>query len=676
LATQENPGAGSPRRGWAARDARAPAASPDQSLRRAVVFGLGTLLLIFNAYFGTYSYVVVQAMIWTQTALLRGPVVLLFFLVLLNLLFVRFARRFALSQAELILLYSMLCLGTCSAGYGFVQILINQMAAPFYEKYATSASGFQDRIWPYIPAWLAPRDPDVINGFFRGNASLYDRDVLAGWAAPVLAWGAFIFAIFWVLLCATTLVRRQWVEEERLTFPLVLLPLEMTEGGGATPFWKSKLLWAGFLLAGVMESVNALNFLYPSVPALPIKPIGANQLEQFLTQRPWSQAGMLRLAFYPFVIGIGYLLSLDVSFSCWFLYLCVKAANIITAALGLAEGGGSGPANRAPFIREQSLGAFIGIAVFSAWMARRALLRAWQEMKRPTGADRGELMSFRLALIGGAAGLLFLAGFLIAAGFTPAMGTLWVFIYFCFSLTLARIVSEAGAGWAFAPNWSPTAFTSDAIGANNLAAKNLAVLHGYTAWASDMRDNPMPQQMQSVKLGHSAGITPRAFLWPLIWASAFGILCAFWAHLDIYYTYGAATAKVRPALQNGATGPARQAASIILTPTFQDIYGLIAAAFGLLIAITFSVLRQQFPWWPLNPVGYALATTQSMDYMWFPFFLAWLAKYLTLRYGGIKAYRSALPFFLGLILGDYVVPTLWGVFGMATGYQQYMAFPH
>jgi hypothetical protein len=57
-------------------------------------------------------------------------------------------------------------------------------------------------------------------------------------------------------------------------------------------------------------------------------------------------------------------------------------------------------------------------------------------------------------------------------------------------------------------------------------------------------------------------------------------------------------------------------------------------------------------------------------------FLAWLAKRTTLRYGGIRAYRAALPFFLGLILGDYVVPALWGVFGMASGYQQYMAFPH
>ena len=62
--------------------------------------------------------------------------------------------------------------------------------------------------------------------------------------------------------------------------------------------------------------------------------------------------------------------------------------------------------------------------------------------------------------------------------------------------------------------------------------------------------------------------------------------------------------------------------------------------------------------------------------MWCPFLIAWMAKLITLRYGGIRAYRAALPFFLGLILGDYVVPTLWGAFGMLTGYQQYMAFPH
>ena len=169
---------------------------------------------------------------------------------------------------------------------------------------------------------------------------------------------------------------------------------------------------------------------------------------------------------------------------------------------------------------------------------------------------------------------------------------------------------------------------------------------------------------------------PRAFLGPLVWAIAFGILCAFWAHLDIYFTYGAATAKVRPWLSTSALYPAREAANRIANPVGADTAGLSAAGFGLLVAVGFSLLRQTFAGWPLHPLGYALATTNSMEYMWFPFFLAWLAKFLTLRYGGIRAYRAAVPFFLGLILGDYVVPTVWALFGMVTGYQQYLAFPH
>jgi hypothetical protein len=642
--------------------------------RAGIVYGIGTLLLIINAWFGTYAYVVVQALIWTQTSLLRGPLVLLFLIVVVNLLIFRTVRRFALTQGEMIALYAMLTLGTCAAGIGFVQFLVNQMAGVFY--YATVENGWKETLWPLIPSSFAPRDPAILHGFFRGNSSLYDPLVLTAWAVPVLAWTAFLFALFWVLLCATTLMRRSWVEEERLTFPLAQLPLQMTEQGGATPFWSSPWMWAGFALAGIAESVNFLSFLYPSIPMLPIKPVGPNQLDALFTVRPWSEMGMFRLAFYPFAIGIGYLLSLDVSFSCWFCYLGVKAANILCAMLGFSAGGGNGPANRAPFVREQAVGAFLAVALFSLWTARRALGMAWREMLRPTGADGNELMPYRLAILGGGGGILFLVAFLSFSGLALPVAVLFVLVYLCFALTLARIVSEVGAGWAWAPDWNPTAFTTDAIGATALPAKSLVILHGYTSFTYDMRDNPMSQQIQGARLASAVGMTPRALLGPLVWATAFGILAAFWAHLSIYYTYGAATAKVRPWLTSFGTAPFRETATLIATPTRQDLPGLAAAGFGLLLTIGLSLLRQRLPWWPLHPLGYALATTESMDYMWFPFFLAWLAKGITLRYGGIRSYRFVLPFFLGLILGDYVTPALWGLFGMLTGYQQYLAFPH
>lgn len=645
------------------------------ALRRGVVYGLGTLLLLVNAWFGTYAYVVVQALLWTQTSLQRGPLVLLFVLALANLGLGRLARRWALTPHELAVLYAMLCAGTCAAGYGFVQILINHIPAPFYADYATGSSRFRELYQPQVPDWLVPKDPVVLNGFFRGNATLYTPENLAAWAVPVLCWSAFLLAIFWTLLCALSLFRRAWVEEERLTFPLVLLPLELAQGG-PSGFWTNRWMWIGFVLAGVLESMNFVNFLYPSWPALPIKArAGANEISLLLTTHPWDKAGLLTLSFYPAMIGIAYLLALDVSFSCWFFYLLSKASLVLSAALGLASGGG-GPANRAPFLREQSVGAFVGIALASAWIARRSLAQAWREMRRPTGADAGELMSSRLALMGGAGGLLAMVAFLSAAGLRPGIAALFVGVYVCFSVTLARIVSEAGAGWAWGPPWSASQFTADAVGVNQLSSREIVTLLGGTQWTSDMRDNPMPHDAEAAKIGQGVGLTPRALLKPLLFASALGILAAFWAHLDIYYTYGAATAKVRPALQSGATGPARQAVSMLITPTFQDVPGLLASGVGLVLSVGLSIVRMRVSHWPLHPLGYALGLTSSMEYMWCPFLIAWGAKWATIRYGGIAAYRRALPFVLGLILGDYVVPTLWGLFGMATGYQQYMVFPH
>lgn len=97
---------------------------------------------------------------------------------------------------------------------------------------------------------------------------------------------------------------------------------------------------------------------------------------------------------------------------------------------------------------------------------------------------------------------------------------------------------------------------------------------------------------------------------------------------------------------------------------------------GTAVVALLGVARQRFAGWPLHPLGYAIANTNSMDYMWMPFLIAWMLKAVLLRYGGMRLYRAALPFFLGLILGDYVVPAMWAIYGTVTGQQMYLAFPH
>ncbi len=56
-------------------------------------------------------------------------------------------------------------------------------------------------------------------------------------------------------------------------------------------------------------------------------------------------------------------------------------------------------------------------------------------------------------------------------------------------------------------------------------------------------------------------------------------------------------------------------------------------------------LRQRLLWWPL--------------YDWFALFLAWVYKAPTFRHGGVRTYRSLLPFFLGLILGEVATACKW-----------------
>jgi hypothetical protein len=43
--------------------------------------------------------------------------------------------------------------------------------------------------------------------------------------------------------------------------------------------------------------------------------------------------------------------------------------------------------------------------------------------------------------------------------------------------------------------------------------------------------------------------------------------------------------------------------------------------------------------------------------------IAWAAKLITLRTGGLKTYRIVLNFFLGLLLGDFIIGCLWPIIG-------------
>ena len=63
-------------------------------------------------------------------------------------------------------------------------------------------------------------------------------------------------------------------------------------------------------------------------------------------------------------------------------------------------------------------------------------------------------------------------------------------------------------------------------------------------------------------------------------------------------------------------------------------------------------VKLRFPAWPLHPVAFPLAFCFPIDAMLPAIIVSWLIKLLLLRYGGLRAHRKALPFFLGLLVGS------------------------
>jgi hypothetical protein len=78
-------------------------------------------------------------------------------------------------------------------------------------------------------------------------------------------------------------------------------------------------------------------------------------------------------------------------------------------------------------------------------------------------------------------------------------------------------------------------------------------------------------------------------------------------------------------------------------------------------------MRSHFFWWPFHPMGYVLAPMWFTHHLWMSVFVAWTIKALILRYGGLRAYAKALPLFLGLILGDCVIGSIWALLNLLLG---------
>ena len=612
---------------------------------RAILIGL--ILIPINCYWIIQMEVVRYSGHPTTISLLFNAVFWLFVLCLLNPLLLKFSPHFVLTQAELLVIYVMLCLASTIAGHGFMQMLIPIIAHPFW--FATPENEWKTLFWRYIPRWMGVDDSGVLKGYYEGESSFYTAAHITVWATPILTWSLFIVALVSVMLCINIILRRQWTETERLAYPAIQLPLELATR--SKTFLSHKTVWIGFAIAGGLDIVNGLSYFYPHIPYIPIK---RQDMGGFFTDKPWSAIGWFPISFYPFAIGLSFFMPLDISFSCWFFYLFFKGQHILGSALGLRS------LPRFPYPDEQSWGGYMGVLIVAVWMGRRHLrgvLRGIFGGGGITAHETQEPMRYRTTFLWGLCSFIFLVGFCYQAGMAIWVSVVFFVIYFALSTSISRIRAELGSP-VHDIHWiGSDEVMARAIGTKSLGPQNLTVFSFLRFFNRAQYSHTMPQQLEGFKLAERARIRNNHLLWAMIVANIVAPLATFWAYLHIMYHNGAT--------QNWPGAEAfNRLAKWLTYPSTTDLKATAFMGTGLAFAVFLSLMRLKFLWWPFHPAGYAVSGSWSMNNIWFCILISWAVKAILLRQGGLKAHQKAIPFFLGLILGEFTVGSVWTIIGI------------
>jgi len=206
-------------------------------------------------------------------------------------------------------------------------------------------------------------------------------------------------------------------------------------------------------------------------------------------------------------------------------------------------------------------------------------------------------------------------------------------------------------------------------GTRKLGVVNLNLL-GLTQWFNrGYGGHPMPHQLEGFKLSELARIRKKTLMYGLFSAAVIGVIVAFYVILDIHYRIGADKIDYGAIYLGGEAY--RGLHNWLQYPTEPNYTEISLAGIGFGVTVFLMTMRSLFLWWPFHPLGFAMAGTWGMASLWSCLLISSVIKWSILKYGGLRSYRRAVPLFLGLILGDFVMGSFWNLVGLAFGIETY-----
>ena len=610
---------------------------------------LGCLFTFFVAAGDSYGVFYLRGSYMTLGTSTVGALFLLFFLAgLINPLLKLVHPRAGLNRGELLLIYIMMVMASPLPVF-FAGRFIGTILTPFY--FATPENDWHTLIQPHIADWLEPRDLSVMWPFYEGLEQ--GRSIpWAGWLPMFLRWAPLVWALFLAMIAAMAILRKQWNDYERLTYPLVQVPMALTEqdagGERMAPFFKNPVMWTGFAVPAIWGTLHGLHNYFPETV-----PIATNVDPIHFILPIFDNLSELQFKFRFNILGFFYFLKTEIAFSLWFFNLFANALRTTFAVLGVtsSEMMGGGHSIIDPILVHQSMGGMLVLFLFGLFAARKHL---WAVCRKalwgdPTVDDSGEILSYRTAVIVLLGSSAVMVAWLALAGLPVWVTLAFLFTAFALFVGFTRLIAEGGLSDGSVPV-GPAAIVVSAVGSSVIGAQGLVVLATTFFWTNG-RSFAMTSAANSLKLGEGFGGSKRPLFWTMLLAMAVGMVSAMWVVMELGYSYGALNLKI----PGGKHGFYDYAAGLIRTPSEPHLWGWINTGIGAGVMLLLMLARWYYVWWPLHPLGYPIGPTGIMDHLWFDMFLAWLIKVAVLRYGGVALYRKTRPFFMGMIAG-HIVP--------------------
>ncbi len=593
----------------------------------------------------------------------RGALFVFFILlVLINPVLSIVKKRFALRRGELLAVYIMLMV--VLPVWVMTKPVILYTTGVFY--HGTPELRHIEVVRPYMLDWFTPLGAHTVRDLYLGlpkGGSI----PWSAWIVPLWSWGSFLVVLFIVLIGLGVILRKQWEEHERFAFPILQVPLAMTETGRGRigPLFKSRLMWGGFCFPVLVGTLGGLRYYFPKVPRVRLGTV------IWLFRRTTLQSFKIHFL----ILGYSFFVNLDVSLSLWVFNLISRG---VRGALAVVGGDlswrGSGVVARFSsqgweVLAFVGMGYILALTAHSLWIAREHFGQVWAKtLGRPSKLDDSEeVVPYRTAVLGVVLGLVYLGFWLYQAGISPPLVIFLLFSCFVVFILMARIVCETGFVGTYSP-LNPSEFVVCSVGSAAFSPQGLVTLGVSYVWTMTRRNTLMGHALGGLRLSREIQ-QKRGLIWAMGAALALGLVATGYMTLKLGYTHGGVNIDYPWFLKvNDAASPFDEyIGRRLLEPSPIFHTGFWCTGLGMLIAAILMVLRARLPWWPLNPIALPLSTVWYMDWFGFNVFLAWGVKSLVLKFGGAELYRKTRPLFIGIILGEVMCSGVWGVVDYFTG---------